>query len=329
MDWYGEEGGYSVLVMDLLGPSLEDCFQSCKRRFSLKTVLLLADQMIHALEQLHAKHVIHRDVKPENFVMGLGKCATVVHLIDFGLSKRFRDPATGLHIPYRDHKSFTGTARYASINTHIGIEQSRRDDLESTGHLFVYFLKGLLPWQNLQAATKKEKYEKIMQKKMEISVEALCKSLPVEFATYLGYCRNMKFNERPDYNYITRIFKELFVREGYFYDFVFDWTKSWTVSTPIYPPDQSKAPPSATAIVKAKIEARAKVGIAARAHPTPKPPAQEAYKPVLRPLCTPLDGKENLCNPPSSATPSGQQERGSTEATTTQHAKRVEEEKDC
>ncbi len=225
--WFGEEGGYSILVMELMGRSLEDLFQSCKRKFSLKTVLMLTEQIVHGLEQLHSKHFIHRDIKPENFMMGLGTKANMVHVIDFGLSKRFRDPVTGLHIPYRDHKNFTGTARYASINTHFGIEQSRRDDLESVGHLLVYFLKGALPWQNLQAANKKEKYEKIRQKKVMVPSDKLCKDLPFEFQVYLNYCRTMKFNERPDYVYIQRLFKDLFIRKGYLSDFVFDWVSPW------------------------------------------------------------------------------------------------------
>lgn len=119
--WYGNEGDYNVLVMDLLGPSLEDLFNYCGRKFSLKTVLLLADQMIRRIEFIHAKSFIHRDIKPDNYLMGLGKKANNVFLIDFGLAKKYRDLRTQKHLPYREQKSLTGTARYASINAHLGI----------------------------------------------------------------------------------------------------------------------------------------------------------------------------------------------------------------
>ena len=146
MHWFGVEGDYNAMVMDLLGPSLEDMMTFCKRKFSLKTVLMLADQMIQRIEFLHNNHFIHRDMKPDNFLVGISKKQHIVYLIDFGLAKRFRDPKTGEHIPYKDNKSLTGTARYASVNTHLGIEQSRRDDLESIGFILIYFLKGTLPW---------------------------------------------------------------------------------------------------------------------------------------------------------------------------------------
>ncbi|KAH7302657.1 hypothetical protein KP509_23G081700 [Ceratopteris richardii] len=222
--WCGVEGDYNVLVLDLLGPSLEDLFNFCSRKFSLKTVLMLADQMINRIEYVHSKSFLHRDIKPDNFLMGLGRRANLVYIIDFGLAKKYRDPSTHQHIPYRDNKNLTGTARYASVNTHLGIEQSRRDDLESLGYVLMYFLKGSLPWQGLKAGTKKQKYERICEKKMSTSIEALCKSYPTEFSSYFHYCRSLRFDDKPDYAYLKRIFRDLFIREGFQFDYVFDWT---------------------------------------------------------------------------------------------------------
>ena len=166
---------------------------------------------------------MHRDIKPDNFLIGIGKKQHYVYVIDFGLAKRFRDPKTGEHIPYRDGKNLTGTARYASVNTHLGIEQARRDDLESLGYVLLYFIKGQLPWQGIPARTKKEKYEKIRDKKLSTQIEQLCKNLPEEIGLYLGYCRSLKFEEKPDIGYLRKLFKDLFYRSGYEYDYVFDW----------------------------------------------------------------------------------------------------------
>ncbi|KAJ0647391.1 putative protein kinase CK1-CK1 family [Helianthus annuus] len=268
LKWYGAEGEYNIMVIDLLGPSLEDLFNYCNRKFSLKTVLMLADQLINRVEYMHARGFLHRDIKPDNFLMGLGRKANQVYAIDFGLAKKYRDLQTHKHIPYRENKNLTGTARYASVNTHLGVEQSRRDDLESLGYVLMYFLRGSLPWQGLRAGNKKQKYDKISEKKMLTPIEVttnssciyihtyihtyvctyvrvcvcyeletnftvsqiakkckvLCKSYPSEFISYFHYCRSLRFEDKPDYSYLKRLFRDLFIREGYQFDYVFDWT---------------------------------------------------------------------------------------------------------
>ncbi|XP_004054443.2 casein kinase I [Gorilla gorilla gorilla] len=224
MHWYGQEKDNNVLVMDFLGPSLEDLFNFCSRRFTMKPVLMLADQMISRIEYVHTKNFLHRDIKPDNFLMGTGRHCNKLFLIDFGLAKKYRDNRTRQHIPYREDKHLIGTVRYASINAHLGIEQSRRDDMESLGYVFMYFNRTSLPWQGLRAMTKKQKYEKISEKKMSTPVEVLCKGFPAEFAMYLNYCRGLRFEEVPDYMYLRQLFRILFRTLNHQYDYTFDWT---------------------------------------------------------------------------------------------------------
>ncbi|KAI9354357.1 CK1/CK1/CK1-G protein kinase [Zopfochytrium polystomum] len=232
--YYGQEGLHNILCMDLLGPSLEDMFDLCNRRFSVKTVCMAAKQMITRVQTVHEKNLIYRDIKPDNFLIdpfGVVSnhspqnphSASQIYMVDFGMAKLYRDPKTKTHIPYREKKSLSGTARYMSINTHLGREQSRRDDLESLGHVFMYFLRGSLPWQGLKAATNKQKYEKIGEKKQTTPIKELCDGYPEEFSLYLRYVRDLKFEEQPDYDYLRGLMNKVLVRNGEVDDGVFDW----------------------------------------------------------------------------------------------------------
>ena len=164
--------------MELLGSNLEQLFSSCNYAFSVKTTLMLVYQMLYRIEFIHSRYYIHRDIKPDNFVMGQGKNANKVYCIDFGLAKRFRDIKTGEHIAYKEGRPLIGTVRYSSIGTHLGVEQTRRDDLESLAYIIIYFLKGSLPWQNVKGKNKKEVHMKMLERKLEITEEELCKGLP-------------------------------------------------------------------------------------------------------------------------------------------------------
>ncbi|KAL0954593.1 hypothetical protein HGRIS_003553 [Hohenbuehelia grisea] len=222
---FGQEGLHNVLVIDLLGPNLEDLFDMCGRKFSIKTVCMAAKQMVTRVQAIHDKSLIYRDIKPDNFLIGVPgtKTANTIHVIDFGMAKHYRDPKTKQHIPYRERKSLSGTARYMSINTHLGREQSRRDDLESLGHVFMYFLRGGLPWQGLRAATNKQKYEKIGEKKQTTVIAELCEGFPEEFAIYMNYVRKLGFEETPDYDFLRDLFAKVLKTLGEAEDGVFDW----------------------------------------------------------------------------------------------------------
>lgn len=225
--YFGQEGLHNILVIDLLGPSLEDLFDHCGRRFTIKTVVMVAKQMLSRVQTIHEKNLIYRDIKPDNFLIGRPgtKASNVIHVVDFGMAKQFRDPKSRVHIAYRERKSLSGTARYMSINTHLGREQSRRDDLEALGHVFMYFLRGGLPWQGLKAATNKQKYEKIGEKKQTTAIKDLCEGFPEEFSKYLTYVRNLGFEDTPDYDYLRDLFTQSLKNTGEVEDGEYDWMK--------------------------------------------------------------------------------------------------------
>ena len=154
-----------------------------------------------------------------------------MNLIDFNLSRKYRDSKTLSHIPYKENCSMVGTTRYTSIFSHLGIEQSRRDDLESLGFMLVYYLKGGLPWQGCVAASKAEKTQMILDMKISLMPEVLCNSLPPEFAIYLNYVRSLRFDEKPDYQFLRKLFRDLFSKEGYEFDLCYDWMNPMLVGS--------------------------------------------------------------------------------------------------
>ena len=221
--YFGEENNCNVMVMDLLGKSIEELFSIRGKKFSLKTILMIADQILTRIEYQHKRGFIHRDIKPENFIIGIGKQSNQVFMIDMGLSKRYCDPITLEHIPFSDNKPLVGTARYTSLNTHSGIEQSRRDDLESVAYLLIFLIKGSLPWQSIRNSNRLEKHRSIFELKQKISIESLCNGIPNEFSKFLYLVRELEFDESPNYIEYKELFKNLFISEGYIYDYHFDW----------------------------------------------------------------------------------------------------------
>lgn len=203
---------YNMMFMQLLGPSLEDIFVKSGRIFTLPTVFKLALQLITLMKDLHATNFVHRDIKPNNFLIGRDNHKDQIYMMDFGLSKKYI--TNGKHIEFRDNRSLIGTARYASRNMHMGFEPARRDDLESVGYMLVYFLKGSLPWQGLKKEKNVSHLDVIGNCKMCTSIETLCHGVPECFAEYVRYCRKLKFEECPDYQIIQKIFVDGYTKEN-------------------------------------------------------------------------------------------------------------------
>ena len=221
---FGFSGEYNVLVMELLGKSLETLFQENDCKFSLKTVCMLAEQMITRLEYIHKKYILHRDIKPDNFTLGKGKKSHIIYLIDFGLSKKYKSSkGNHEHIKYSENKRLIGTARYASINALRGCEQGRRDDMESLGYVLMYFLRGNLPWQGLKVCKGEDRYKKIYEIKKSTPVDELCAGFPKQFCEYVRYTRNLGFEQEPDYDYLKKLIYNVMNKYEYNFDFLFDW----------------------------------------------------------------------------------------------------------
>lgn len=217
---FGKEGKFNYLVLNLFDESLEDMKDICGDHLSLKSVIQIALQTIERISVIHQHGIIHRDIKPDNFVVD--RKTNEVYLIDFGLAKRYLDEEDK-HIVAVNNKKLTGTARYASVNNHKGICPSRRDDLESLGFVLLYLLKGNLPWQGINNSDKDIKYNMIGDKKQNTNILEEFPNIPGELITYILYCRSLEYDEDPDYDYLINMFNNLKKLHGFENDNIYDW----------------------------------------------------------------------------------------------------------
>lgn len=201
---YIETHTRSMMMMELLGKSLDNVFEENNKKLNIKDVCKYAIDIIKGLETIHRVGIIHRDIKPSNFMFNIN--GDKLYIMDFGLSKLWFE--NNQHIDYKNNRSMIGTPRYASVNVHMGIEPSRRDDMESVGYLLIYLAKGSLPWQGLKKKSKGNSTDQIGEKKMMIDLRALCKGLPDCFYEYLNYTRNLDFTQKPDYDFLTELFQK-------------------------------------------------------------------------------------------------------------------------
>ena len=222
---YGFNSTFYYLVQELLGKNLTQILKLIKS-FSLKDIIMIAIQAIERIEFIHSKYIIHRDIKPENFLLGYNN-NSIIYLIDFGMAKKYKSSRTGKHLKYSLTGRLFGTFKYLSYNASRGVEQSRRDDLESIGYMLVYLKNGKLPWKalNLKRKDAKKEYMHSVDIKKSTSPENICKNLPQEFAEYLRYCRNLGFEDEPDYNYLINLFKGLLIKMKENNDSNFTWNK--------------------------------------------------------------------------------------------------------
>ena len=220
---FGRLKHYNVLVEPLLGKSLFDIFNERRKRLALEDICLISLQIIDRIHWVHSKFIVHRDIKPDNFLTGK-KDPNIIYLIDFGLSKKYRSSKTGKHIKFSFTGKLTGTVRFASANALRGGEQSRKDDLESIGYMIIYFMRGKLPWQSVTGTKKMERYLKIYKMKKNVKPEELCKSLPKQMTDYMRYVKQLEFEQDPDYNYLRYLFNSILKKINNSNDqLVFSW----------------------------------------------------------------------------------------------------------
>ena len=226
---FGRSGKYNILVQTLLGKSLEKIWLENNRSFNTKDICMIAIQTLDRIEYIHSKNYLHRDIKPENFLVGYPD-SSVIYLIDFGLSKKYRSSRTGKHIKSLKIKKIDGTTNFLSLNAMRGNEQSRKDELESLGYMYIYLAKGELPWSNIKCHKIEDMITKTGIMKSKISVENLCQKLPNEFCQYMNYVKKLSFEQKPDYEYLRNLFKNILFKNKERLDNIFSWVDPRNIS---------------------------------------------------------------------------------------------------
>ena len=221
---YGYCGSYNILVEELLGKSLYVLNKTNK--FTLKDICMIGIQVLSRLEYIHSKNIIHCDIKPENLLIGKTDPSTI-YLCDFGISQKYRSSKTGKHIKMKKYPKIYVSPIFCSINSILAYQPSRRDDLESLGYLLIYLVKGL-PWdiRNCYNNNLNESLKKLLYIKRNISMETLCKELPMEIYEYMRNVKNLKFEEKPNYTYLNNLFYSILVKLNEECDNNFSWNKN-------------------------------------------------------------------------------------------------------
>ena len=217
---YGRSGEYNILIQQLLGESLTQLFKKSKNR--IKDLCMAAIQIIDRLKFIHSKFIVHRDIKPDNFLVGNPDFSTI-YIIDFNLSRKYRSSRTGKHINFFINKTNPGTIDYLSLNVTSGIEPTRRDDLESMAYMLIFLSKGVLPWSNVRGKNINEIAYKIYKIKKYISLEKLCEDLPNEIILFIKYVKLLKFDETPNYTYLQNLFFTILKNMNQENDLNFSW----------------------------------------------------------------------------------------------------------
>ena len=222
---FGRNKKYNILVQTLLGKSLYDIFDSNNKKFNVKDICNIGIQILERFEYVHSKNYIHRDIKPQNFLIGReNNDENIIYLIDFGLAKKYRSER-GNHVKFSITSKVTGTPRFSSLNAMRGVEQSRRDDLESLCYIIIYFFNGFLPWQGLQYCSILERFNAILDMKKNIKVSSLCEGLPTEISELFRYVKKLGFTEEPNYNYMKQLFLSILKKNRLNNDNNFSWIK--------------------------------------------------------------------------------------------------------